>query len=31
MIRSRHTLSKRIEWRIVICYFALILFGLLNI
>ena len=27
----RGTISKRIEWRIVICYFALILFGLLNI
>ena len=31
MIHSRHSFSKRIEWRIVICYFALILFGLVNI
>ena len=31
MIHSRHTLRNRIEWRIVICYFALILFGLVNI
>ena len=31
MIHSRHSFSNRIEWRIVICYFALILFGLVNI
>ena len=31
MIHGGHTLRKRIEWRIVICYFALILIGLVNI
>ena len=31
MIHGRHTLRNRIEWRIVICYFVLILFGLVNI